>query len=132
MQKDFWELDQSIMTKENIASKAQEHFSEDFIENYPTWQQNIRKMNVAIKEAMKTILPEEEYKEMKFDEFCQKILDGINNIIMKNGRYYTTDIPFITLGVREDFARKLLMEYHNKIYSSDGILNSIKKVYGSK
>ena len=131
MQKDFWELDQSIMTKENIASKAQEHFSEDFIENYPTWKQNIQKMNVAIKEAMKTILPEEEYKEMQFDEFCQKILDGINNTIIENGRYYTTDIPFITLKVREDFVRKLLTEYHNKIYSTEGILYAIKKVHGS-
>jgi hypothetical protein len=130
MQKDFWDLDQSLMDKEKIALKAKEHFSDEFIENYSEWKKRIQIMNDTIKAHLPDI-PEEEFKPMEFDEFCQSILGAIDGIINKFGRFYTTDIPLMTTELGNSYAEKQLEAWNKKTYSVDGILNAVKKLHGS-
>lgn len=128
MVEDFWQLDQSLMTKENLIKTAKEYYSEDFIEDYDKWKENLKQVNEGAYDAIKHIVPKDKYIELTFDDLCSNILKKIEDNIIKFGVLSYTDIISITDSIYYDAMEKSVNEWENNKNSLNNLMDSIKKV----
>lgn len=131
MVEDFWALDQTKMTKENIISKVKQHYAEEFIDNYEKWKDHLDETNNNIYLNIAHVVPKEQYVGLTFDELCGGIVSRIENYINTKGIFTQQDIRSIIDSVYYDTMNKEVNNWNNKKNTLHSFIKSIKKVVAS-
>jgi protein-arginine kinase len=126
----FWEIDQSKLSPDQIIKKAKEYFAEDFIENYSMWSEDIKDVNLYVKCTLEDAnLPTDKFISLSFDDCCKRIIELITNKINENGEVTTDDIKIISaqLGKELYFQNCLFIENH--LFTIKSLKESINKPF---
>lgn len=125
----FWHLDHSIMTKEQLMETAREYYKEDFINNYSKWSNNLKLFNKLIYDhIVQHGFRSDLYEEMSYDWFCKNIIDMICEWIDVNGGIKSPDINIITERLASDYSAIQLKKHNDALFTIESIMASIKKM----
>jgi hypothetical protein len=101
----------------DLKKSIEDSSSEEFVENYETWQKKMKYINIMISNVDSTI-PQYEY-----NEFCKKIIDFtndcLNNIIDYNKLFLT----------KNEYLKIIKENYNNREKAEQAILEEINKKY---
>lgn len=128
MIEDFWKLEQSNYNKEQLKNLIKEHYGEDFIDDYTKWKTNLDALNNDAKIKISHIVPESDFTEMKYDEFCNKIIEELEYVVDKKSTIKANDIIIISENVLNYIISDNINSYNIKYTSLEGIIDSVKKV----
>lgn len=125
---DFWD-NKHLYTDANVLkAKAREFYTEEFINNYSKWSQNLNDLNDMVKNHMASKnFPMNFWSEMTYDWFCTNINDRIAEWITGNGDITIKDLDIIVEKLIADFIAVQLTEYNEKAYTINALMASIKK-----
>jgi len=124
---DFWSLDQTTMDKDRIKEKCVEHYTEDFINNYGKWKNNLIVFNDVIKAGLTGLIPADKYINMEFDFFCKEIIDMFKEHIDTFGRLQPEDIYPISVRLQERHYHNILQQTNVQHSNIASIVAQIKK-----
>jgi len=125
---DFWDNKHYYKTPELLKEKAREYYTEEFINNYSKWSQNVIELNVAIRTHLQSKnFPMQHYDEMKYDWFCENINKLIQDWITSNNDIMIADVSIIMEKLIADYIAICLAKYTENAYTINTLLDSIKK-----
>lgn len=126
---DFWNIDQTKLTTEEIVEKLTQEYAEDFIENYSMWKENIEGINNEVKNILKgENIPVDNFENMSFDEFCTTIIDLLTFSVYKYKTITQKDITNIIYDLRNVIYIKnyeLYLSYNKSVESLKTTINTI-------
>lgn len=121
---DFWNIDQTDLTPEEIFNKIKEEYTQDFIENYKMWKELILGINNEVKNIMIDVdLSTDFFEELTFDDFCNDIFSILKKYIIKNENISQSDIPNIIFDLRS----KLYIKNYEIYIKNKNSISSLKK-----
>lgn len=126
---DFWNIDQTKLTANEIVECIKKEYAEDFIENYSMWKENIEGINNEVK----SILQQENvltnhFEDMNFDTFCTTIIDLLTFYVYKYNGITQDEVSNVIYDLRNVIYIKNYEIYlaHNK--TIDSFKESISKI----
>lgn len=127
---DFW--DNIELYKSNgidtFKQKAREFYSEEFMNKYTKWSDNLSELNKTMIAHMTAgNFPMQFWEEMSYDWFCTKINALIEEWITVNKDITIADISIITQKLIADYIATRMSEFTKKAYTITSLLESIKK-----
>jgi hypothetical protein len=126
---DFWDNKHYYKTPELLKEKAREYYTEEFVNGYSKWSDNVRELNVAIKTHLQSKqFPMQHFEEMPYDWFCKNINKLIEDWITANKDIQISDISIIMEKLIADYIAICLNKYKENAYTISTLLDSIKNV----
>lgn len=93
---EFWNIDQSKLSKEQIKECIISYYGDAFINNYKVFKETVDAINESIIIHLNEIKVNKKYhKIFTFDEYCKKIIDVMCNWVDKNGYIIQRDLILI-------------------------------------
>lgn len=124
---DFWDNKHFYTTPELLKEKAREYYTEEFINSYSKWSNNLIGLNSAIREHLQSKqFPMQHFEEMKYDWFCENINKQIADWITVNKDITIADLAIITEKLIADYIAICLTKYSENAYTISSLLDSIK------
>ena len=127
MVEDFWKLDQTKMNKDEIIKSVKFHYSEDFVNNYEMWNEQLKITNNSILEELFDI-PKEFYKPILFDDMCKYIINDMEEIILYNGLITAKDAYTIIDKLYYDAIGNTIDLYYEEQNSVKSLINNFNKI----
>ncbi len=125
---DFWALDQTSMSKEDIIDKAKQHYAEDFIDEYSKWKEHLVDTNENIYNAIAHLMPREQFTGLTFDEFCGGIVSRIEKYVNEKSEFTPYDVKSIIDSIYYDTMTAEITNWNTKKNTLDSLMKSIKKI----
>ena len=126
---DFWDNKELYKSKGILKEKAREYYSEEFMNKYSKWSENLFELNKVIKAHLEgQNFPMQYWSEMSYDWFCSRINDLIEEWITVNNDILFADISLITEKLIGDFLSECIMKYKENAFKISALLESIKRV----
>ena len=126
---DFWENKHIYKTSGVLTEKSEEFYRDEFINNYAKWSQNVKELNVTIKEHLEFRgFPMKYWEEMKYDWFCQQVIDLIAEWIKVNQDIMPQDVLIITEKLIADYIAICINKYNEHAYTINALLDSVKTI----
>lgn len=126
---DFWKNKSFFLNKEALIVGAREHYTEDFIANFAKWKNNLNELNRTMKEYLISVDFKIEYwYDLKYDDFCKKINNNIEQWIKSNNDIESKDMEIILQYIIDDHIDNILKHMNDKKYSLASLMQSIKIV----
>lgn len=127
--KDFWENKNLYKKNGMLLERAKEFYSNEFINEYSKWKENLEGINQIIKDYLfQRNFPQRCWEDMKYDWFAKKVIDLIEEWIKVNEDITPNDIRIITEKLIQDYINIMLHNYMEHANSINGLMESIKKV----
>lgn len=127
---DFWENKHYYKTPQLLKEKAREFYTEEFINNYSKWSQNVIGLNEAIRAHLQSKnFPMQHCDEMKYDWFCENMNRLIDEWITANGDILVADISIILEKLIADYIAICLSKYTENAHTISTLIDSIKNAF---
>lgn len=124
---DFWENKQYYKTPEVLKAKAREFYTEEFINNYSKWADNVKTLNETMeKYFMEKHFPMKHWEVMPYNWFCEKMNALVEEWISANSDILVEDVPIILEKLIADYISVIITNYQKHAYSINTLLDSIK------
>lgn len=129
--KEFWEIDQSMLTKDTIQMHIKEYFKDEFVNNYTMWKENINILDEAILVDLSALnINNDVYESMSFDFFCKGVIDSLCEVVEMHGKIVTNDIAIAIHKVGLDYMNIIINKYNKSTNTVSKLLESIKITKG--
>lgn len=126
---DFWENKQYYKTPEVLKEKAREFYTEEFINNYSKWADNVKTLNETMeKYFIEKHFPMKHWEVMPYDWFCEKMNGLIAEWIDANSNIAVEDVPIILEKLIADYISVIITNYQKHAYSINTLLDSVKNI----
>lgn len=126
---DFWENKQYYKTPEVLKEKAREFYTEEFINNYSKWADNVKTLNETMeKYFIEKHFPMKHWEVMPYDWFCEKMNGLIAEWIDANSNIAVEDVSIILEKLIADYISVIITNYQKHAYSINTLLDSVKNI----
>lgn len=123
----FWENLHLYTSTEMIKEKALKYYTDDFINNYSKWTENVAYINNEIKSHLESLnFPIKYWEPITYDGFCKHINDLMQEWITANNGIIPEDILIIQEKMLTDNIAKAITNFQSQAYSINNVLDSIK------
>lgn len=123
---EFW-MNKEHFNKAELKDKALMYYTEEFIENYERWKDNLDNLNETAKQIFADFgYSNDFWVDIKYNDFVKNVNELLSHIIDTTGDIFPEDMVDITTSIVNDHLLYLENIANQNKFTVSSILNSIK------